>query len=243
MKNADDLFRGCLFAGLLLCSSVLLPAAAAETFRAETLTYREVEGSLVTVHTIAVTPEPPGCRVELTSQRTGVHAVRQTFRTAADLSTLSWTFSDPDRQMELEARRQEDAIVLAGAFRGRKVDKKFAAAGPPWNQLFQMGLGTFALGGGKSFQFRSIGTQGPGELKIGKFTVTRKDDEKIVLAGNEIAAVHLRIALSGLLSVFWHGDYWYRPSDGRFLRYRGRNRSGGPVAVSELSEEKADGGK
>ena len=58
------------------------------------------------------------------------------------------------------------------------------------------------------------------------------------LAGKEIAAVHLRISLSGLLSIFWHGDYWYRKGDGRFLRYRGKNRSGGPVAVSELVEEK-----
>ena len=86
-------------------------------------------------------------------------------------------------------------------------------------------------------QFRSIGTQGPGELKIGKFTVTRKGDETIDLAGKKVAAVHLRISLSGLLSIFWHGDYWYRRGDSNFLRYCGKNRSGGPVAVSELVKE------
>ncbi|MEI6613399.1 MAG: hypothetical protein WCL37_00750 [Chrysiogenales bacterium] len=219
--------------GIVICLcllSFILPA--------ETLTYREVEGDITVVHTVIITPAPPGWNIELESRRGVIGAVRQTFRTAADFSTLAWTFSDPGRQMELDARLQGEAIILSGTFRGNKVEKKFAAAGAPWNQLFQMGLAPFALTQEESFQFRSIGTQGPGELKIGKFTVARKDDEMIKLEGKEITAFHLRISLSGLLSIFWHGDYWFRKSDGRFLRYRGKNRSGGPVAVSELVAEK-----
>jgi len=210
--------------------SILLPA--------ETLTYHEVEGESTVTHNITITPAPPGYSVELASRRSGGGTVRQTFRTAADLSSLAWAFSDPERQMELAARIEGEDILLTGTFRGKKVEKKFAAKGPPWNQLFQMGLGAFVLAGEKSFQFRSIGTQGPGEMKIGKFTVRRQDDEKISFGGKEITAVHLRVSLSGLLSIFWHGDYWFRQSDGRFLRYRGKNRSGGPVAVSELVAEK-----
>jgi len=214
----------------LFLLSALLPA--------ETLTYREVEGVLVVTHTVVITPAPPGYRVELES-RQGGSPVRQAFQTAADLSTTAWTFSDPDRRMELEARLQGKDIHLSGTVGNDRVEKKFSAAGAPWNQLFQMGLPPFALGKEKSFQFRSIGTRGPGELKIGKFTVTRRNDETITLAGNEIKAIRLRISLSGLLSVFWHGDYWYRRDDGRFLRYRGKNRSGGPVAVSELIQDNA----
>jgi len=203
---------------------------------AETLTYREVEGGIVTTHVISVRPGEPGWTVELDTKREG-GAVRQTFRTAADLTTLEWTFSDPARRMELAAAVQGDSIVLTGSFQGKNVAKKFTAAGAPWNQLFQVGLGPFALSARESFQFRSIGTQGPGELKIGKMTVTRKTDEVIDFAGTDVVAVHLRISLSGLLSVFWHGDYWYRRNDGRFLRYRGKNRAGGPQAVSELVKE------
>jgi len=142
--------------------------------------------------------------------------------------------------MNLVARIQGEKIVLSGSFQGRKIAKRFDAAGAPWNQLFQMGLRPFALADGKKMQFRSIGTQGPGELKIGKMTVTRKEDETIELGGQRLAAVHLRISLSGLLAMFWHGDYWYRKEDGRFLRYRGRNRSAGPLAVSELIGEEKD---
>jgi hypothetical protein len=224
--------------GVLVLLGSISVLFAADSLSAETLTYQEVEGEITVTHTIAITPAPPGYSVELASRRSGGGIVRQTFRTAADLSTLAWTFSDPERQMELAARLQGEDIILSGTLRGKIVEKKFSASGAPWNQLFQMGLAPFALAGEESFQFRSIGTQGPGELKIGKFTVKRKTDETIRLQGKEVAAVHLRISLSGLLSIFWHGDYWYRKGDGRFLRYRGKNRSGGPVAVSELVEEK-----
>jgi len=203
---------------------------------AETLTYREVEGGATATHVITILPEGGGFRVELsTSRDSGV--VRQTFLTAADLTTLEWTFSDPARAMELATSIQNNQIVLSGSFQGKKVEKRFKTKGEPWNQLFQMGLGRFVMAGGEEMAFRSIGIQGPGELKIGKMSVTRKGEETIEIAGKPVAAVHLRISLSGLLAIFWHGDYWYHKSDGRFLRYRGKNRSGGPVAVSELVSE------
>ncbi|MBE0664706.1 MAG: hypothetical protein IH584_02720, partial [Candidatus Aminicenantes bacterium] len=177
----------------------------------------------------------------LASSRAGGGAVRQTFLTAADRSTLSWTFSDPERQMEWSAELRGDAVILSGLTGSRKIDKKFKVGDLPWNQLFQMGLEPFAVSASRGLKFCSIGTQGPGEMKMGKFTVSRQGGEKINSGGKEIAVMRLRVSLSGLLSIFWHGDYWYRQSDGRFLRYRGKNRPGGPVAVSELVEEQGDG--
>ena len=229
--------------GVFHLAGILLPLAVfpAGTMRAETLTYREIEGEAVTIHLLTMGPEGEGLRVQLTTTR-GDHVVDQVFLVASDLSTRAWNFSDPARQMELAAAIQGEHIVLSGSVQGKRVDKRFAAAGPPWNQLFQMGLEPFARSQRQAMAFRSIGTQGPGELKIGKMSVTRKQDEEIELGGQKIDAVHLRISLSGILSMFWHGDYWYRRSDGRFLRYRGKNRSGGPIALSELVKEHSDAG-
>jgi len=235
MKKAGSISHPCLCVALLFCLFPLLPA--------ETLTYQEVEGTATVIHSLTIHPTPSGFLVELSSSRPGGGAVRQTFQTAPDLSTLAWTFSDPERQMELSARRQGEVVTLSGSFRGRPVAKEFKTGGLPWNQLFQMGLENFALATAGSMKFCSIGTQRPGEMKMGKFTVTRENEEKILLGGKEIAAVRLRVSLSGLLSIFWHSDYWYRKSDGCFLRYRGKNRPGGPVAVSELVAEKVDESK
>jgi hypothetical protein len=218
-----------LFCGLVLLALPLL-------IQGEIFNYRESGGTVTVTHALTFTAVAGGYAVELNTTRPDEQVIRQTFRTAADFSTLAWTFSYPGRQMELDAKLQGEAIILSGTFCGKKVEKKFAAAGAPWNQLFQMGLGSFVLSKEKSFQFRSIGTQGPGEMKIGNFTVKRKNDEKIKLGGKDIVAVHVRISLSGLLSIFWHGDYWYRQSDGRFLRFFGVNKPGGPIVVCELVE-------
>lgn len=232
--------RAVLAVLLLLAGIPLLAAAGALPLG--TLTYREVEGGAVATHVLSALPEGPGYTIELATTRED-GTVRQTFKTAADNSMLEWTFSDPARRMVLAASVQGNDIVLTGSFQGKKVAKKFPAAGAPWNQLFQVGLGPFVLSGKQGMSFRSIGTQGPGELKIGRMSVTRKGEETIEIAGRPVAAVHLRISLSGLLAMFWHGDYWYRKSDGLFLRYRGKNRKGGPSAVSELIAEEPAGGR
>ena len=131
-------------------------------------------------------PEGPGWIVELTTTPGKRPVVRQTFCTAADLSTAGVDLQRSARRHGAGRLRPGGMpSCSAGLFQGKKVAREFAGAGAPWNQLFQMGLGPFALSGGESFQFRSIGTQGPGELKIGKFTVTRQDAERITLAGKE----------------------------------------------------------
>ncbi len=236
LKGKRRFPAGCILGAILLAGSVP-HLIAADSLPSGTLTYREVEGDVVTTHVLTFTPEESGFLVDLRSTRPNGD-VLQTFRVDAGLATLAWTFSDPGRGMELAARVQGQDIVLTGSSAGKRVDKRFSAKGPSWNQLFQMGLGPFALSGEKSKAFRSIGVQGPGELKIGKMTVTHKGEKTIEIAGKPEAAIHLRISLSGLLAIFWHGDYWYRRSDGLFLRYRGKNRKGGPVAVSELMEER-----
>lgn len=240
-RQTERRWPGRVVLALLLLAAGIPPLVAAGALPLGTLTYRETEGDAATTHVIRIQPDGDGFRVELSSERPA-GTVRQAFRVAADLGTREWRFSDPGREMDLAASIRGERIVLSGSFRGKKVDKRFAAGGAPWNQLFQMGLAPFVLTGGRETAFRSIGTQGPGELKIGRMSVTRKGEETIEIAGRPIAAVRVRIALSGLLAVFWHGDYWYRKSDGLFLRYRGKNRKGGPIAVSELiAEEPADG--
>ena len=227
--HRENFFNKYFFCGLLLLALPLL-------IQAEIFNYHESGGAVTVIHTLTFTAVAGGYAVALTSTQSGV-VTRQGFQIDATLSTRTWTYSDPGRQIELNAVRDGDTIVLSGSNRGCKVEKKFIAGALPWNQLFQMGLGPFAISGFGAMKFWSIGTSGPGEMKIAKFTVSRKGEEKTQWQGKEIAVVHLRIALSGLLSIFWHGDYWYRKADGRFLRYRGVNKPGAATSISELIEE------
>ncbi|MCP5103014.1 MAG: hypothetical protein GY950_06535 [bacterium] len=198
--------------------------------------YEEKEGQQLNTHRFTVETAASGYSIGLASEIKGV-PVRQTFQLDSGLGTLSWSYENPKTKTKVTARRKGDKIYLSGTDDGDPVEKTFKVSDLPWNQTFNIGLEQFALSSQESMRFWAIGTSGPGNMKITKFKVKRKKIETITLRGEAVKAVYLTISLSGILSLFWTGNYWYRKSDGRFLRYRGKNRRGGPIAVMELVSE------
>jgi len=215
---------------LLLCS---LPLSAV-TERV----YLEKTKDNVTTHRFIIKNRiPAGYRVNLETidrdRRTS-----QVFNLDAQLGTISWSYEDPGENTRIMAERKDNNIILQGKARGKAITKKFKINDLPWNQSFNLGLEKFALDDIKKTKFWAIGTSGPGYMKITKFSVKRKKTETISVLGGKTSAVHIQISLSGLLSMFWTGNYWYRKSDGFFLRYKGKNKPGAPVSIMEISEEK-----
>jgi hypothetical protein len=155
----------------------------------------------------------------------------------ANLDTLAWTFENPGDNTKVSASREGNKIFLKGQSRGESIEKTFKINQLPWNQTFNIGLERFTLTPEKSMLFWAIGTKGPGNMKITRFKVKKKKIETITLKDNEIEAIHVTISLTGILSIFWTGKYWYRKSDGVFLRYKGKNGPGTGVSVMELISE------
>ena len=63
----------------------------------------------------------------------------------------------------------------------------------------------------------------------------------ISFQGETINCLQLRISLAGARSVLWKGDYWFRTTDGRYLRYRGNSGPFTAITVKELiSEERSE---
>lgn len=202
----------------------------------ETRVYEEREGDRVTTHRFVIESSGSGFNVELTSE-TGKGKIYQTFQLDAGLAAFSWSYDAPFKKTKVTAVRKENTIFLEGTDEGDPVKKTFRINALPWNQGFNIGLEHFALSSEKSMTFWAIGTSGPGNMKITKFKVKKKDDEIVTLGltGQKVEAVYMTISLTGLLSLFWTGKYWFRKSDGWFLKYKGKNKSGGPVAVMELT--------
>ena len=204
----------------------------------QTRVYKEKEGEKVTFHRIQIEPTTVGYTINLTSESGSKHTV-QKFQLDTELATLSWSYEAPHTKTKITAFRKENKIFLQGIDDGDPVEKTFKINEFPWNQTFNIGLEKFALSPEESMKFWAIGTSGPGNMKITKFNVKRKEIETITLNSMEqpIEAIHFTISLTGLLSMFWTGHYWFRKSDGRFLKFSGKNRASGPVAVSELISE------
>ena len=198
--------------------------------------YEEKAGNQVTTHRFVIEATETGYSINLES-KTGDTVSKQTYEVDANLATRSWAFENPKENTTVTASREGNKIFLKGRSRGKPIDKTFKINELPWNQTFNIGLEGFVLSSEKSMKFWSIGTKGPGNMKITKFKVKRKRIETITIKGKTVESVYVTISLTGLLSIFWTGNYWYLKSDGRFIRYKGKGGPGIGMTIMELVSE------
>ena len=201
-----------------------------------TRVYEEKTQDQPTTHRFDMETTPSGYSVTLQSE-TGEDVIKQTFTVDTNLATRTWSFENPKENTKITASREGNKIFLKGQTRGKPIEKTFKINELSWNQTFNIGLERFALSPEKSMVFWSIGTKGPGNMKITRFKVKKKKIETITIKGKEVEAVYITISLTGLLSIFWTGKYWYRKSDGVFLRYKGKGGPGTGISIMELTSE------
>ena len=210
--------RSLALAGLLAGLCLLLRGAEPA---ARTLVYHERRGSVVETQTYTLTREGEGFRVVLLRRTPDGRERRDECLLDGDLATLSWTFRDTRGPSELSASRQGERILLEGRFEGQPVKRSLKIDGQPWRQLFSIDFAAEAAKGVDSFGFWSVGTEGPGKLRAAEFRARSLGEEELSWNGAWVATVRYRIALKGFRSMFWHGDYWFRRADGRYLKYDG----------------------
>jgi len=136
-----------------------------------------------------------------------------------DYETLDWKLNNPEKNIKVTAKRVNDRIILTGAFDKKENNRKeIGIDGRKWLQIYQLGLMKFALNGKKdeSFEFWTLNPDDPGSAMV--LFANQKGAQAIEVNGEKTAADSLKIGLAGLLSVFWSGDYWFRLSDGIFIK-------------------------
>lgn len=201
-----------------------------------TRVYEQKTQDQLTTHRFDIETTPTGYSVNLQSE-TGDTVIKQAFAVDTNLATRTWAFENSKENTKITASRDGNKIFLKGQTKGKPIEKTFKINELSWNQTFNIGLERFALSPEKSMIFWSIGTKGPGNMKITRFKVKKKGIETITIRGKEVEAVYITISLTGLLSIFWTGKYWYRKSDGVFLRYKGKSGPGTGVSIMELASE------
>ncbi len=218
--------------GLILLLMLIVPFL----LNGMTRIYEEKTQDQLTTHRFDIETTPSGYSVNLQSE-TGDTVIKQTFAVDTNLAARTWAFENSKENTKITASREGNKIFLKGQTRGKPIEKTFNINELSWNQTFNIGLERFALSPERSMIFWSIGTKGPGNMKITRFKVKKKGIETIKINDKEVEAVYITISLTGLLSIFWTGKYWYRKSDGVFLRYKGKSGPGTGVSIMELTSE------
>jgi hypothetical protein len=197
--------------------------------------YEEKAQDRLTTHRFDMETTPTGYLINLQSKK-GDNVIKQTFVVNTDLAARTWAFENPGENTKITASREGNKILLKGQSKGKPIEKTFKINELSWNQTFNIGLERFVLSPEKSMIFWAIGTRGPGNMKITRFKVKKKGIETITINGKQVEAVYITISLTGLLSIFWTGHYWYRKSDGVFLRYKGKSGPGTGDSIMELTQ-------
>lgn len=206
-----------------------LSPAVSET----TLLYRENAGDTLIFHHYTITPTESGW-IYVLDKKENNRTINITFVLDHSLSTVEWTYRNPEEEIMLKGVRKGDIILLTGTDKNDRVEKEFEVGDVPWKQILSLDMKKFAVSGKERLEFYAIGAEGPGAKKIAKFKAEFQERETISVNGQAVEAVHLRFSLTGLRAALWKGDYWFRIPDGLFVMYKGRRGPGTPLSVTEL---------
>lgn len=148
-----------------------------------------------------------------------------------DGATVGWRLREGD-DTDITARRRADILELAGTFKGQPVERTHTLDSRPWYQPLSFSLTSFLQGSQDSVAFWSVRQD---TLELVSLEAARVGTEALELNGTTVSAIRVEVRLQGFLAPFWHGTYWYRQSNGQFLRYSAVNGPPGtPRTVIEL---------
>lgn len=199
----------------------------------ENMRFREQTGNNVVYLQSAEDPIGQQLRLSSVSQTGEEHEV---IVDPQSLESLQWTHRNPADGTDFTARISGRTIRLTGRNEGRQVDETFRLEdADPWVQSIERSLEPFVLSSRDRMQFWTIQ---PGDLTLRKLQAVRRGRSTIDVDGERVEAWEIRISLPGIGSMFWSATYWYRVTDGQFVRYEGvRGWPGTPRTVVELVAE------
>ena len=210
---------------MLLAAAALIltwaPPAAAGEFR-----YRETVGA----DTVYFTWRLEAAEDTLVT----VHreAARFFNRLSANGNTLAWGYRSED--IDVQAERLDNQVRIWGRGDDAVLQERYAVDADPWYQPLSYSLRGFLQSEQQQVRFWTIRLD---ELEPVKLKAAKMGTETVETPAGRFEARKVEIRLDSWLSFAWHGTYWYRKSDGLFLKYSGVNGlPGTPPTVIELME-------
>ncbi len=152
-----------------------------------------------------------------------------------DHSTVRWEFRNPGMETDLVVEREGNLLVARGKFKGKEVTREFKVDSLPWYQFIEVSLAAFVRSDEEKTEFWIIE---PLNLKPYKMVALKQETGDLTVNGREVEAVRIKVTLPGMASLFWSSHYWYRKTDGVYLRFEGaRGGPGTPKTIVELISE------
>lgn len=209
--------------GFVLCVSILLcilfPVHTASGSQQEQHTYLVTKGDDRYISTWEL---EQGDTVTIRSKQND-----EMFVTTCSKAGETLMMEASSRKENIRAWRTEDTLHINGTIDGKEINKSFTIDNAPWYQPLTYSLKEFLSSERNQVEFWMLHpeTYYPFKLKADKQEIL-----KVTLHDREIEVRHVEVRIAGVLSLLWHGDYWYRTHDNVLVEYRGLN---GPPGSSK----------
>ncbi len=194
--------------------------------------YRDQTGPVVTLIHLQVVRSDDTVTIESTLSDGDLHRVV----TDALRATLRYFFASPARGSAYTATRVGNEIVLEGTLKGKPLSRRIPIDSHPWYESMEWSLQQFAVAAPSAPQVFWV--VHPYEARAYLMQAQEEKEESVLVNGRTLEAMRVKVSPWGILSLFWSSLYWFRPSDGAFVRYEGvRGLPGTPKTVVELLKE------
>jgi len=149
--------------------------------------------------------------------------------------TQKFTHRDSTRNIDLIAIKDGRNVILKGISGEKIINTIIKLDESPWKQSMSYSLSEFALDEKEKIEYWIIRLD---KFKGEKMQAEKAGAEGITIKGTQYNTVKVKISAAGLRSKFWSGNYWFRISDGLFLKYEGWNGlPGSTKTIIEIIEK------
>jgi hypothetical protein len=212
----------------LLFSIIIVPVV----LHAQEFLYRKIQEKDTVALTITIRQTAQGYSFKSESSPAAGKIIEEATLTK-DRTALSYSYSNEKEQYAMQSKLENGLIKLNSQRKGKELQKTFKPK-LVWFQVFPYDLASFVQSSADTLKLESIALYGPAALSIGGMQVVKLQNESVIVNGTSCSCLHVRIALAGFLARFWHADYWFRKSDGVFLKGIWIEKSGAKPTVTEL---------
>ena len=143
--------------------------------------------------------------------------------------TVFWIVCENDK--ETKYTRTESSILVEETTADNEGKDVIEIDANPWLSTIPEGLQQFVADGEKRFEFWTIN---PETYKAYRMIAKRVTTEDIIVQGDTVRAIHIKVSASGVPALFFSMSFWYREADGVFIKYEGK--AGGPGSADVITE-------
>lgn len=136
-------------------------------------------------------------------------------------NTQSWVVSNNLTQEHYRIHRNQNKLIVTGRVRERTFNAESQSiTADPWYQALEPAARRFAQSDRRSQAFWILL---PDTLSLHHMILKDRKAVKLLSGDVELDAVQVRVTFLGWRQYFWSAYYWFRESDGVWLRYEGTN--------------------